>query len=260
MLTLAAASIGRADNKEEAYATLMEQKEKWTGVEEMRYAFAYHDIPSDCKEPFLDICTYFNGWKWDRVEDIVGKSELRTIENRALVGKTTDGFASVHDVILGLARHMSKEESKDKEVRCKFTNASELKKFLEEGDTEGIRGIWLTERKDVPKEKEEEDDDDDEEEDDDRKVVVQASALDKFHKSLRVLQLGNSIKLEGNCNEIFKELVFFEAKISQLPFDDVSQLPQLRYLSYDPHNWVPSSLPSSLGIMNFNGKTFQTYK
>lgn len=253
MLTMAAASIGGAVNKEEAYAALMEQKEKWTGGEEMRYAFAYHAIPSDFKEPFLDICTYFNGWKWDIVEDMVGKSELRAIENRALVDKTRYGFASVHDVILRLAHQMSKEESKDKEVRCKFTNASELKKFLEEGDTEGIRGIWLTERKDVPKE--EEDDDDDRKE-----VVVQASALDKFHKSLRFLQLGNSIKVEGNCKEIFKGLVFFEAKISQLPFDDVSQLPQLRYLSYGPANWVLSSLPSSLAIMNFNGKTFQTYK
>jgi hypothetical protein len=116
MLTLAAEFIGRADNKQEAFSTLMRQKDKWTSeyFKEMRYAFAfaYDSLPQDCKDPLLDICSYFKGWDWDRVEDIVGKDELEMLENRALVTRKVfhrNGVASVNDVISTLARQMSKE-------------------------------------------------------------------------------------------------------------------------------------------------------
>jgi hypothetical protein len=162
MLTLAAAFIGHADNIPDAYSTLMLQKDKWTreDFEPMRYAFAYDALPPECKDPLLDICSYFKGWDWDRVEDIVGKDELRMLESRALVtrttnvvasvhnarqksySRTTNVVASVHDVILTLARQKSEEESKGKLLRLTFTSASKLKEFLKEKGAEGIKGIW----------------------------------------------------------------------------------------------------------------------
>jgi len=54
------------------------------------------------------------------------------LERRALITITTNGVSSVHDVILTLARQMSKKESKGKKVRKTFTNANKLKEFLQE--------------------------------------------------------------------------------------------------------------------------------
>ena len=134
MLTLAAPFIGRADDRHEAYSTLMRQKDKWASEDfkEMRYAFAYDALPHDCRDPFLDICSYFKGWDWHTVEDIVGKAELKMLESRALVTRTTNGVASVHDIILTLARQKSEEESQGKQVRLSFTSARELMAYLED--------------------------------------------------------------------------------------------------------------------------------
>jgi len=96
MLTLTAPFIGRAKNKEKAYSTLVVQKDKWPSeaFEEMRYAFAYDALPTDCKGPFLDFCSFFKGWASDRVEDIVGKDKMEMLESRALVTGTTNGVSS----------------------------------------------------------------------------------------------------------------------------------------------------------------------
>ena len=68
----------------------------------MRYAFACDTLTYKCKDPFLDICSYFKRWDWDRVEDIVGKEALESLNSRALVTKDANGLTSVHDVILDL--------------------------------------------------------------------------------------------------------------------------------------------------------------
>lgn len=115
----------------------MEQKDKWASEQfkEMRYAFAYDALPADCKDPFLDICSFFKGWDWETVADIMGNDAPKMLENRALVTEPTDGVASVHDVILTLACQKSKD------VRLTFTSARELKEFFEGEDTEMIKGI-----------------------------------------------------------------------------------------------------------------------
>jgi hypothetical protein len=127
MLRLAIEFIGCTNNKHESFSTLMQQKDKWTNEDfkEMCDTFAYDSLPQDCKDPFLDICSYFKGWDWDTVENIVGEDELNMLESRALVTRARNGVASVHNVISTLDCRMSKE------VRLTFNSASELKKFLE---------------------------------------------------------------------------------------------------------------------------------
>ena len=111
----------------------MQDKARWENedFDQMRYAFACDTLTYKCKDPFLDICSYFKRWDWDRVEDIVGKEALESLNSRALVTKDANGLTSVHDVILELGFEMSRKESNGKEVRWTFTSARNLRKFLE---------------------------------------------------------------------------------------------------------------------------------
>ena len=111
----------------------MQDKARWENedFDQMRYSFAYDTLTYKCKDPFLDICSYFKRWDWDRVEDIVGKEALESLNSRALVTKDANGLTSVHDVILELGFEMSYKESNGKEVRWTFTSARNLRKFLE---------------------------------------------------------------------------------------------------------------------------------
>jgi len=95
----------------------------------------------------------------------------------------------------------------------------------------GIKGIWLSDNKDA--------------------LEISATTLDLMSKSLRVLQLGILTKVEGECRKIFNELVFFEAKITELPFRDVSKLEQLRYLSYVPNDLKLSKASDSISPFSF---------
>ena len=77
-----------------------------------------------------------------------------------------------------------------------------------------IKGIWLSENnKDL--------------------LYISASKLDSMCSSLRVLALGNFIKVQDKCNQTFKKLVFLQAAVPHLPFD-VSQSKGLKYLKYEP--------------------------
>ena len=71
------------------------------------YFFAYDKLPKECKDPFLDICSYFEGWDCDTMANIMGESELIILARRELVTKYTNGVVSVHDVILRLGRKKS---------------------------------------------------------------------------------------------------------------------------------------------------------
>jgi hypothetical protein len=52
-----------------------------------------------------------------------------------------------------------------------------------------------------------------------------------MYRSLRVLILGNSTEVKGNCKKIFEELVIFSAGISRFPFD-ASKLKKFEMLSH----------------------------
>ena len=105
----------------------MKEKEKWdTEIGDIEsYLFAYDHLPTLLKDPFLDICSFFKGWNWDTVADIVGEAELDMLKSRALVTNDTTGAVIVHDVILSIGHQ------KTKGTRFTFTNAMEIKELLD---------------------------------------------------------------------------------------------------------------------------------
>lgn len=90
------------------------------------YFFAYNCLHEELKDAFLDICSFFEGWDWDTVENIVGESELDMLKSRALITRDINGVASVHDVILTIGRQ------KAQGMGFKFASASQIIELLDE--------------------------------------------------------------------------------------------------------------------------------
>ena len=67
----------------QAYNTVLEESEKnWKGEvgnDIETYVFAFDKLEDNMKYPFLDICSYFQGWDWKEVADIVGNSNLEKL-------------------------------------------------------------------------------------------------------------------------------------------------------------------------------------
>lgn len=237
VLKQVAAYIGFWQDREEAqrryHQVISERENDWNGRvgwnNIARYAFAHDLLDEKLKDPFFDICSYFEGWHWEELSNIVGDFELNSLEDRALVTKDEKSMtAKVHIVILAIG-------VQNKGERFKFTRASDFKEFLETREDEhlrGIKGIWSI--------------------DNIGPLDIPASKLDLMYGSLRVLALQNSTKVSGRCNRTFEELFFFSAEISHNPFD-LSRVKKLRHLCYSPddfHNLcqMPSNLISNLPI------------
>lgn len=213
-----AAFIGIRSDREEAqrrYLRLIWERENdWNGLVGWNkiacYAFDHDHLNEKLKDPFFDICSYFEGWHWEELSNIVGDFELNMLEDRALVTKDKKSMtAKVHIVILAIG-------VQNKGERFKFTRASEFKEFLETREDEhlrGIKGIWSI--------------------DNIGPLDIPASKLNLMSGSLRVLALETSTMVKGQCNQTFKELFFFSAEISHIPFD-LSKVKKLRYLCYRP--------------------------
>lgn len=134
MLTFVAQELSFAKDKEEV-CDVIEEVDKLGGEqfgEKLEsYFFSFHKLPRECKDPFLDICSFLVGWEWDMVADIVGKSALDRLQGRALVSKGTNGIVDVvhvHDVILEIGRRRTEG------VRFNFTTARQLLNFLANDD------------------------------------------------------------------------------------------------------------------------------
>jgi hypothetical protein len=210
LLEVVGGFIRQEEDKQKAYRILMKEKEKWDSeiwkIES--YLFAYKYLPEILKDPFLDICSFFKGWDWDTVADIVGEIELDMLESRALVTRGIYGVVVVHDVILSIGLQ------KAKGTRFSFTNGKQIKELLDKKEIPEIKGIWLSENnKDL--------------------LDISASKLDLMYSSLRVLSMGNFIKVRDKCNKTFEKLIFLQAAIPNLPFD-VSKSKGLKYLKYEP--------------------------
>lgn len=236
LLINVAKHIGISQNREEAQEKYQEvisdTENNWNGHEGWsiaRYAFAHEYLDEHLKDPFFDICLYFQGWHWEELSNIVGKSQLKSLESRELVTKDENSMtAKVHIVILAIGIH-------NKGRRFKFTSASEFEGVLnptKDKDLRDIKGIWSN--------------------DNIGPLDIPASKLDLMCGSLRVLALQNSTKVSGRCNRTFEELFFFSAEISHNPFD-LSKVKNLRHLCYSPddfHNLcqMPPNLISNLRI------------
>lgn len=218
LLIKVAAYIGIWSDREEAQRrylqVIWERENDWNGRvgwnNIARYAFAHEHLDEKFKDPFFDICSYFEGWRWEELSNIVGDFELNSLEDRALVTKdVTSMTAKVHTVILAIGIH-------NKGRRFKFNSASEFEEVLNE-DLPGIKGIWSH--------------------DNIGSLDIPASKLDLMCGSLRVLALQNSTKVIGRCKRRFDELFFFSAQqIPDIPFD-LSKVPKLRHKVYRPDNF-----------------------
>lgn len=197
----------------EAFNLLMEDKKKWNlKIEGLDgYLFTYERLPEIVKDPFLDICSFFNGYDWDEVRNIVGDSNIDVLEKRGLVNKDKNMKVTVHDVILKIGSQ--KSEGK----RIIFKSADEIENFLQKKkkDLQGIKGISFNEINDI--------------------FLISARKLDSMSDSLRILALGSYGNVEGTCDKFFEKLVYFQGKVPYLQFD-VSQSKELRCLKCQPQD------------------------
>jgi hypothetical protein len=130
LLTVVAGFISSEENPQNAHKTVMEESKKnWKGEigkEIECYVFAYEKLDETLRDPFLDICSFFQGWDWEALSNIVGEPKLKKLEKRALVTKDVKSMtARVHDVILAIGLDKKGE-------RFRFTRASEIQDFLDE--------------------------------------------------------------------------------------------------------------------------------
>lgn len=207
---------GREDVIEECTGCGIETKAYAMNIKKMgkdRFISSYERLDQTLRGSFHDICSFFNGWDWNEVANIVGASELNRLEEEALVIKDTNMTARVHDVILSIG-------AEERSGRV-FTSASEIVNLdvMKDEDIRRITGIWLLNENKDP-------------------VSIPASKLDLMCCSLRVFALGNLGKVEGECKNVFEKLVFLQAGIPHLPFD-VVKIKKLRYFSSEPKNLRP---------------------
>lgn len=198
------------DDEQNAFHLLMEDQKKWNlqieGID--GYLFTYERLPERVKDPFLDICSFFNGYDWDEVRGIVGDSNIDVLEKRGLVNKDKNMKVTVHDVILKIG------SQKSEGTRIIFKSRYEIENFLNK-DLQGIKGISFNEINDT--------------------FLISARKLDSMSDSLRILALGSYGNVEGTCDKFFEKLVYFQGKVPYLQFD-VSQSKELRCLKCQPQD------------------------
>ena len=85
--------------QQKSFHLLMKDQKNWNLRIDAGYLFTYVRLPESVKDPFLDICSFFNGDDWDKVTNIVGDSNMDVLEKRGLVNKEKDMKLTVHDVI-----------------------------------------------------------------------------------------------------------------------------------------------------------------
>ncbi|KAH9292831.1 hypothetical protein KI387_041980, partial [Taxus chinensis] len=167
--------------------------------------FVYHKMrDEEDKEAFLDICKYFYGWQWNLVGHIVDSGRLEALHKRMLINKSESGEVIVHDIL----RLMGIKEAK----QTRLSNYKELSEVLEEDDEanlKSVKGISLVSEKSL--------------------TIVESRHLDAMRQSLRVLMIGDWVKIEGSpCSRAFKNLRYLSVgDVIDFPFQDASKLQKL---------------------------------
>ncbi|KAH9307427.1 hypothetical protein KI387_035338 [Taxus chinensis] len=208
-------------------------------IEENGLLFDLDELPASNKEVFLDICSFFNGWDWDKVSCITGEQELNSLQKRDLLLKKEEceNKVTVRPIVLTIGRKTTKGK--------RFTSPHDLSKVLEGndlGDIRGIKGIWLQDNVSQP-------------------FLISARKLDLMHESLRVLALGDmSIVVDGQCSQKFKQITYFQAGlIPCLPFYPTAPQ-ELRFLDCRvPHTADDLQLikmSSKLEVLNLDGDRY----
>lgn len=224
ILSVLGQSIGAEKDKQRAWSIFREELESCSG-EFDRLDIAYKHLPDDLKDPFLDICSFYSGWYWEAVEDIMGISILDRLQKRGLLTKDLNYMVTIHDVILRIGLQRSKGS--------RIMDANEISQL----DGKGIKGLWFTT--------------------DQGREPIPAKKLGQVARSLRILALQN-VKVEGDYNENFPELIYLDAGMNPLP-SNVSAFKKLSYLSYSPQKPEDlnlSQMPSKMKRLKLNGKSY----
>eukprot|EP01018_Ginkgo_biloba_P035655 Gb_36886 [translate_table: standard] len=182
--------------------------------------YVYDRMREDSQEAFLDICTYFNGWKWDIVSSVVGEELLNDLVSRALVKKDVHSEEiAVHDVLMLMGTKRAKA--------TRMQSTAELSQSLQdEQDVSSAKGIRLQ-----------------------SPFKLESRYLNAMYKSLRILILENGITIDGDqCNHTFHKLLFLQVRdVNMFPFKDASQLPNLRvFYDESEHGMALAKLPETL--------------
>lgn len=235
--------IATADDKVKAYEIVRGESNNCGGTgprfggKPVAELIGYSDLPGDLKDAFLDICSYFQRCGWHAVEDIVGIDILDQLEKRDLVTKSGN-YVTVHDVLLELGTHMSKE------TRIKGTR--EISRCLNaerNKDSQPIKGLWFSQDKDSK-----------------GRDPIPAKKLEPVSSFVRVLRLKSSAKTiaERDSEITFPKLIYLDAGANPLPFK-VCLFEELKYLSYSPRNPEELNLKMSsrLQRLQLNGEFYR---
>lgn len=218
--------IGAEEDKQRGWGIFRDERENWGGEIFDRLDIAYKHLPDDLKDPFLDICSFFNdGCYWEAVEDIVGISILDRLQKRGLLTKDRNSTVTIHGVILRIGLQRSKGS--------RIMDANEISQL----DGKGIKGLWFTTNQ--------------------GREPIPAKKLDQVARSLRILALQN-LKVEGDYNKNFLELIYLDAGVNPLP-SNVSAFKKLTYLSYSPQKPEDlnlSEMPSTMKRLKLKGKLY----
>lgn len=211
LLILTGSYIYSEKDKEKAYRIVKEDTKHWNGdsLEGLdKKMFSYDTLPEECKDAFLDICSFFKGWECETVANIVGESALDMLEKRALVSRDKNVTVSVHDVVLSIGK------LKAKNTRFDLTEAStsDIEEFFKK-DIKAITGLKFSDQK------------------------IQKSCKIPFEPmsgSLRIFAHKMEWE-EGQCGNAFEKLLCYNGETPHFPFN-WSQLKALRFLNYQPQN------------------------
>lgn len=217
--------LGAEDEKKEAYRIFKEERENWSGQIFDPLDRLDINMVEDLKDPFLDICSFFNGWYWQPLADIVGISTLDRLQKKGLLIKDRNSRVTVHEVFLIIGLEKSKG--------TRIMDANEISQL----DTKGIKGLWFTT--------------------DQGREPIPAKKLDQVAWSLRILALQN-LKVEGDYTKNFLELIYLDAGVNPLP-SKASAFEKLTYLSYSPQNPEDldlSQMPSTMKRLKLNGRLY----
>lgn len=205
-------------------------------IEKKGLLFDLDELPASTKETFLDICSFFNGWDWDRISCIMGANELNNLRKRAMLlnKDECENKATVPNIILTIGLNTTKGK--------RFTSVHDLSKALEGNELgiRGIKGIWLQNNRSEP-------------------FIISARKLDLMQNSLRVLALGDmAIVVDRQCHaQEFKHLIYFQAGlIPYIPFHPATPQ-ELRLLDWLPDHNINDlqliKMSSKLKVMALNG-------
>ncbi|XP_057859553.2 TMV resistance protein N isoform X2 [Cryptomeria japonica] len=184
VLKIVGVRLKKQGYKAEKCSQILEALEKGKDIKEDNLSgrlvdFVYKEFEASTQEAFLDICSFFNNWDIHHVRYIVGAEEVTSLEEAALVNSSDENKLNVHDVIMAKGRNMSQSNRIMDQQALSENDRRNLKE---------IKGVWLMEDKST--------------------YVLQESSLNSMKDSLRVLALGNQIRVNRQSQQNFKELRF----------------------------------------------------